>query len=150
MKISVSHDWEVLMFYNPLDLFHNYVEEAVTHYLDLIRGDYPEAFTRSGKVSLSKLLFQMVDRYGLSQQGEVDALFREAGMVISDKGFLKHEVTSIPKLCMLWRMSSLRRFMTTLMTAFRSGMILSFWLLMVAILQCLAQMRAGCFWCSAG
>ena len=77
------------MLYNPLDLFHNYVEEAVTHYLDLIRGDHPEAFTRSRKVSLSKLLFQMVDRHGLSQQGEVDALFREAGMVISDKGFFE-------------------------------------------------------------
>ena len=62
VKIAVSLGWEVLMLYNPLDLFHNYVEEAVTHYLDLIRGDHPEAFTRSRKVSLSKLLFQMVDR----------------------------------------------------------------------------------------
>ena len=50
------------MFFNPLDLFHNYVEEAVTHYLDLIRGNHPEAFTRSRKVSLSKLLFKMTDR----------------------------------------------------------------------------------------
>ena len=62
VKISVSHDLEVLMFFNPLDLFHNYVEEAVTHYLDLIRGNHPEAFTCSRKVSLSKLLFKMTDR----------------------------------------------------------------------------------------
>ena len=62
MKISVSHGLEVLMFFNPLDLSHNYVEEAVTHYLDPIRGNHPEAFTRSRKVSLSKLLFQMTDR----------------------------------------------------------------------------------------
>ena len=52
VKISVSHDWEVLMFFNPLDLSHNYVEEGVTHYLDPIRGNHPEAFTRSRKVSL--------------------------------------------------------------------------------------------------
>lgn len=41
------------------------------------------------KFSLSKLLFQMVNRHGLSQQGEGDALFREVGMVISDKGFFE-------------------------------------------------------------
>lgn len=40
------------MLYNPLDLFHNYVEEAVTHYLDLMRGDHPDAFTCSRKVFL--------------------------------------------------------------------------------------------------
>ena len=62
VKISVSHDWEVLMFFNPLDLSHNYVEEAVTHYLDLIRGNHPEAFTCSRKVSLSILLFKLADR----------------------------------------------------------------------------------------
>ena len=89
VKISVSHGWDVLMFFNPLDLFHNYVEEAVTHYLDPIRGNHPEAFTRSRKVSLSKLLFQMTDRHVLSQQGEVDTLFREAGRVISDKDFFE-------------------------------------------------------------
>ena len=114
------------MFFNPLDLSHNYVEEGVTHYLDPIRGNHPEAFTRSRKVSLSKLLFKMTDCHVLSQQGEVDTLFREAGMVIYVKDFLKNEVYSILKLCMLWRMGSLRRFMITLMTVFRSGMILSF------------------------
>ena len=77
------------MFFNPLDLFHNYVEEAVTHYLDLIRGNHPEAFTRSRKVSLLKLLFQMTDCHVLSQQGEVDTLFREAGRVIFDKDFFE-------------------------------------------------------------
>ena len=114
------------MFFNSLDLSHNYVEEAVTHYLDLIRGNHPEAFTCSRKVSLSKLLSKMTDRHVLSQQGEVDTLFREAGMVIYVKDFLKNEVYSILKLCMLWRMGLLRRFMTTLITVFRSGMILSF------------------------
>ena len=63
MKISVSHGLEVLMFFNPLDLSHNYVEEAVTHYLDLIRGNHPEAFTCSRKVSLSILLFKLADRF---------------------------------------------------------------------------------------
>ena len=77
------------MFFNPLDLFHNYVEEAVTHYLDPIRGNHPEAFTCSRKVLLSKLLFQMIDRHFLSQQGEVDTLFREAGRVISVKHFFE-------------------------------------------------------------
>ena len=114
------------MFFNPLDLFHNYVEEAVTHYLDLIRGNHPEAFTRSRKVSLSKLLFKMTDRHVLSQQGEIDTLFREVVGLFLLKTFLKNEVYSIPQLCMLWRMGLLRRFMTTLMTVFRSGMILSF------------------------
>ncbi len=89
VKISVSHGWDVLMFFNPLDLFHNYVEEAVTHYLDLIRGNHPEAFTCSRKVSLSKLLFKMTDRHVLSQQGEVDTLFREIGRVISVKDFFE-------------------------------------------------------------
>ena len=114
------------MFFNPLDLFHNYVEEAVTHYLDLIRGNHPEAFTRSRKVSLSKLLFKMTDRHVLSQQGEIDTLFREVVGLFLLKTFLKNEIYSILKLCMLWRMGLLRRFMTTLMTVFRSGMILSF------------------------
>ena len=75
------------MFFNPLDLSHNYVEEAVTHYLDLIRGNHPEAFTCSRKVSLLKLLFQMTDCHVLSQQGEVDTLFREAGMLFMLKTF---------------------------------------------------------------
>ena len=77
------------MFFNPLDLSHNYLEEAVTHYLDLIRGNHPEAFTCSRKVSLSKLLSKMTDRHVLSQQGEVDTLFREAGMVIYVKDFFE-------------------------------------------------------------
>ena len=62
VKISVSHGWDVLMFFNHIDLFHNYVEEAVTHYLDPIRGNHPEAFTRSRKVSLSILLFKLANR----------------------------------------------------------------------------------------
>lgn len=119
-----SHDWEVLMFFNPLDLFHNYVEEAVTHYLDPIRGNHPEAFTRSRKVSLSKLLFQMTDRR-LNMMKLTLYLGRLVGLFLI-KTFLKDEVYSILKLCMLWRMGLLHRFMTTLMTVFRSGMILSF------------------------
>ena len=123
VKISVSHGWDVLMFFNPLDLFHNYVEEAVTHYLDPIRGNHPEAFTRSRKVSLSKLLFKMTDRR-LNRVKLTLYLGRLVGLFLI-KTFLKNEVYSTLKLCMLWRMGSLRRFMTTLMTVFRSGMILS-------------------------
>lgn len=75
------------MLPNPIDLFFNYTVEAVYYYLDLIRGDNPNAFTRCRKVSPSTLLFQMLIRLGRSQKGEVDALFKEAGMDISDKGF---------------------------------------------------------------
>ena len=112
------------MFFNPLDLSHNYVEEDVTHYLDLIRGNHPEAFTCSRKVSFSKLLFKLADR-SLNRVKLTLYLGRLVGLFML-KTFLKNEVYSILKLCMLWRMGSLRRFMTTLMTVFRSGMILSF------------------------
>ena len=124
VKISVSHGWDVLMFFNHIDLFHNYVEEAVTHYLDLIRGNHPEAFACSRKVSLSKLLFKLADRR-LNRVKLTLYLGRLVGLFLL-KTFLKNEIYSVLKLCMLWRMGSLRRFITTLMTVFRSGMILSF------------------------
>lgn len=75
------------MLPNPLDLFHNYTVEAVCYYLDLIRGDNPNAFTRCRKVSPLILLFPMIIRLGRSQKGEVDAVFRESSMDISDKVF---------------------------------------------------------------
>ena len=101
VKISVSHGCEVLMFFNHIDLFHNYVEEAVTHYLDLIRGNHPEAFTCSRKVSLSKLLFKMTIVMSCLNRVKLTLyLGRLAGLFLL-KTFLKDEVYSILKLCIL-------------------------------------------------
>lgn len=51
--------------------FENYLPAAIEFHRDLIRGDNPNAFTRTRKVTISDLVLQTMTRRGQSQWGEL-------------------------------------------------------------------------------
>lgn len=57
--------------FDAIEIIYDYLTEAIKHHIDLIRGDNPNAFTRTYKVTLHDLLLQMLSRRGNSQWSEL-------------------------------------------------------------------------------
>ena len=50
---------------------HDYLPDASLHFLELIKGDNPDSFTRLRKLSVLDIIYQMFDRKGCSQWSDI-------------------------------------------------------------------------------
>lgn len=78
-----------IMLDDPIRILQAHIPEAVSYYMDLIRGGEPSAFTRYRKILCHDLLIQMLNRQGKTQWTEVKEYygFMNSTVNVTDKGF---------------------------------------------------------------
>lgn len=69
--------------------FNDYLPDAVKHYIDMIRNNNPNAFTRHRKITVCDLISQMLTRRGRSQWSELMDFYNTKNEIkdISETGF---------------------------------------------------------------
>lgn len=75
--------------FDAVDSVYDYLIEVTKHYIYLIRGDNPHAFTRTYKVNVIDLLLQMLSRRGNSQWSELMDFYGDQNnkLNITENGF---------------------------------------------------------------
>lgn len=84
------------MLDDSLEILRAYYPEALSFYLDLIRGNNPASFTRHRKLDLSDLLLQMLNRQGKTQWAELEEYF-DFMAPVSDKAFFQARMKFNPE-----------------------------------------------------
>ncbi len=84
------------MLVDPIEILRAYYPEALSFYLELIRGNNPAAFTRYRKIALSDLLLQMLNRQGKTQWAELEEYF-DFMAPVSDKAFFQARMKFNPE-----------------------------------------------------
>ena len=68
---------------------HDYLPDASLHFLELIKGDNPDSFTRLRKLSVLDIIYQMFDRKGCSQWSDIMNFYDDLNkkQMITETGF---------------------------------------------------------------
>lgn len=88
-----------IMLDDPIRILQAHIPEAVSYYMDLIRGGEPSAFTRYRKILCHDLLIQMLNRQGKTQWTEVKEYygFMNSTVNVTDKGFFQARMKFNPE-----------------------------------------------------
>lgn len=92
MGTSTDGEHNIIQFLSTIELprILELYPEALSFYLELIRGNNPASFTRYRKIALSDLLMQMLNRHGKTQWAELEEYF-DFMAPVSDKAFSRPE-----------------------------------------------------------
>lgn len=79
------------MLDEPVIILDDYLREAVSYHMDLIRGDNPSAFTRIRKITPHQILCQALGRKPITQDGNLDDFYdvMKKERDITEVGFFK-------------------------------------------------------------
>lgn len=67
------------MYAETLRTFYDYVQDSAKYNLDLIRGEDPRSFTRYRQISVTDLIYQMLNRKGGSQWSDIMDFYQNLG-----------------------------------------------------------------------
>lgn len=68
---------------------HDYLPDASLHFLESIKGNNPDSFTRLRKLSVLDIIYQMFDRKGCSQWSDIMNFYDDLNkkQMITETGF---------------------------------------------------------------
>lgn len=74
---------------SAIHVIHDYLPDASQHFLELIKGDNPNAFTRMRELSVLDIIYQMFDRKGCSQWSDIMNFYDDINrkQTVTETGF---------------------------------------------------------------
>lgn len=74
---------------SAIHAMHDYLPDASLYYLELIKGDHPNSFTRLREISILDIIYQMFDRKGCSQWSDIMSFYDDINkkQTVTETGF---------------------------------------------------------------